>query len=1050
MINHHQQVINTDEWKPFASSLIQFFGSDGVDRMKQQTILIHHLLQHSCGDVLIGLEIAKNIVLSFGGSDHDITLLVEIANTNFFRNYGKGLQEIFQAFSFLLEDDDEILFTFQEDNYDKSQNRHLQEIQHIYERFFASKGGNVRVIVEFCDQIEKSRLQNDSFLSQFTIISVNNYNMLDLIAVNEKCRSHNIKMIAAETRGLVGSVFSDFGNSFVVKDLPHPNSVLYDYFYVTDISPTNPATITLRGGSLQGQTTNLKGGDVINLQRIESIPEIEGSYFTCLDVNYLYDNNLCVTIDLDATMLPPFDPVSAGYVIRVCKETITQHKPLKEILANASLESSLLHVENQKLLHASIESIGKFYKQFHRFPHSHDDFKELMSLVNQSNGDSQSISKTDEDIVTILAATYSSQLAIISALIGGVASMEIQKAASSYYGPIPNQLFYFDAFDCLHKDQKVKLVNNYYDTTDHMVHASMYDAQELIFGKHVHEKIENSKHLLYDMGSMGCEFLKNYTMMGVGNGIQGSFLVSDDKQVTLKHLETHALFRKKHIGQTKSEASTQVIQKLKHSITNSSTRSFITSMKESSIDESSEFLVDLITDSFNGNSRVDFKEICNRDKISLIKTICNNGVLYDLQVVVPYVTSLYENLVGDKPYYKTGLPTLPIQCMDWAKTVVDQTFGYYVDQALNYVQDPNAFSTTSALEHVYNVLLRDRSTKFLDCVKWARLQFEILFKTSIQSIMERYGYDMISNGTRFWSVTKRFPRVLNFDIYNANHVEVVSLLSKFQAQRYGINIPEEFDLLTCLKEISGDSSTIARNDLMDDDTDYAQLLQQSTIPHDMELHPFHNYEDEDYLKLIYLTTILRCENFRIIEPSMLITWHTTLESTPIVLSLSSIISALGCLEFYKIIQGFQDSYNNASVHVANSQKMFTQTAPKKPTILTSFPTRTFWDTIDIDENNEITLKDLLDIMKDRYNLEISMCSSGRSMLFSFFLKPQRRSNDLAKTISQLVFEKSKTPVSSKYILIDMCCNDLITQEEFDDVPSIRYRCYQDQPRRTHN
>lgn len=143
----------------------------------------------------------------------------------------------------------------------------------------------------------------------------------------------------------------------------------------------------------------------------------------------------------------------------------------------------------------------------------------------------------------------------------------------------------------------------------------------------------------------------------------------------------------------------------------------------------------------------------------------------------------------------------------------------------------------------------------------------------------------------------------------------------------------------------------------------------------------------------------------------------------------------------QVIQGFRDSYNNATIDVTNCLTLFTQTPPKNPTI-SSFPNRTyctFWDTIDIDENIEITLKDLVDIMKECYNLEISMCSTGRSMLYSFFTK--RRLEDLSKPISQLVFEKTKTPVSSKFILIDICCHDLITLEEMDDIPPIRYRCY---------
>lgn len=98
-----------------------------------------------------------------------------------------------------------------------------------------------------------------------------------------------------------------------------------------------------------------------------------------------------------------------------------------------------------------------------------------------------------------------------------------------------------------------------------------------------------------------------------------------------------------------------------------------------------------------------------------------------------------------------------------------------------------------------------------------------------------------------------------------------------------------------------------------------------------------------------------------------------------------------------------------------------------------------WDRYDVDEGRDITLKEFLELFKDRHKLEITMISSGVSILYSFFTNRKKLAERMMLTMSQLVVEVSKIELipTQRYINFEICCND--DSEDDVEVPYVRYK-----------
>ena len=62
-------------------------------------------------------------------------------------------------------------------------------------------------------------------------------------------------------------------------------------------------------------------------------------------------------------------------------------------------------------------------------------------------------------------------------------------------------------------------------------------------------------------GAVGCEFFKNFAMLGIGSGENGKIFTTDDDIIENSNLNRQLLFRKQDVKKHKSEVATSSVMK---------------------------------------------------------------------------------------------------------------------------------------------------------------------------------------------------------------------------------------------------------------------------------------------------------------------------------------------------------------------------------------------------------------------------------------------------------------------------------------------------------
>lgn len=105
-------------------------------------------------------------------------------------------------------------------------------------------------------------------------------------------------------------------------------------------------------------------------------------------------------------------------------------------------------------------------------------------------------------------------------MFGGVIGQEVVKACTGKFHPL-HQWFYFDSIESLPAKETLT-------ETELAAEGSRYDSQIACFGKTIQRKIESQKIFLVGAGALGCEFIKNFALMGLSCGADGKVTVTDD------------------------------------------------------------------------------------------------------------------------------------------------------------------------------------------------------------------------------------------------------------------------------------------------------------------------------------------------------------------------------------------------------------------------------------------------------------------------------------------------------------------------------------------
>ncbi|KAJ1967860.1 E1 ubiquitin-activating protein [Dispira parvispora] len=894
-------------------------------------------------------------------------------------------------------------------------------------------------------------------LERFSVVVLTGATLEQQLEINRFTHSNKRAFIAADTYGLFGHVFCDFGPAFAVTDTNGEEPI---EGMIAAISKDKEGLVT----SLDETRHGLEDGDYVTFNEIQGMTELNQCEPRPVKVTGPYTFTIGDTSNFS-------DYIRGGNFQQVKQPKLFQFKPLEESLREPEfLISDFAKFDRPSQLHLAFQALSLF-RQAHEGalprPHHEGDTQEFIELVKELNDNTKGEPvELSDDLLRKFAYGARGQLSPMTALFGGIVGQEVLKACSGKFSPIFQHL-YFDSLESLPVDMPTA-------EEEYQPSNSRYDGQVAVFGKTFQEKLANQRQFLVGAGAIGCEMLKNWAMMGLGTGPQGRIDVTDMDTIEKSNLNRQFLFRPKDVGQLKSETAIRAV-----SVMNPATTGKIIGHQDRVGPETENVYNDNFFEALDGVTNaldnVEARKYMDRRCVYYRKPLLESGTLGtkgNIQVVLPFLTESYSS--SQDPPEKTipvctlhNFPNQIAHTIQWARDRFEGLFRQPAESANLYLTQPDFLESLSkqgvnrleTAQNLYEFLVEQKPRYFEECVQWARLKFEKYFNNDIQQLLFNFPLDAVtSSGQPFWSGPKRPPTPITFDPQNQLHMDFVMAAANLYAEIYGLNAVRDREAIRQLavncqvpsftprrgvkiqvqeNENQQDNSAGVGDDHQVEDL-IAKLPAPSTMP-GYRLHPIDFEKDDDtnfHMDFITAASNLRASNYSITHADHLKTKFIAGKIIPAIATTTALVTGLVCLELLKIVGGHKkiEDYKNGFINLALPFFGFSEPI-QMPVMKYHDVEFSLWDRFDV--KGDLTLKEFMDYFQDKHELEITMLSCGVSMIYSFFMPKKKLEERMPMKMSKLIELVSKKPIPPhvKAVVVEMCVND--REGEDVEVPYVR-------------
>ncbi|XP_020276157.1 ubiquitin-activating enzyme E1 2-like [Asparagus officinalis] len=897
-------------------------------------------------------------------------------------------------------------------------------------------------------------------LSNFQAVIFTDISLEKAIEYDDYCHNHNppIPFIKTEVRGLFGNVFCDFGPEFTVLDVdgeePHTG-------IIESISNGSPALVTC----VDDERIEFQDGDLVVFSEIKGMTELNDGKPRKVINKRPY--SFC--IEEDTTNFGAYE--RGGLVTQVKQPKILKFKPLRESLGDPGnfMLSDFSKFDRPPLLHLAFQALDKFRLELGRFPvaGSEDDVQRLIGFatnINESSRDGK-VDEVDDKLLRYFTSGSRAVLNPMAAMFGGIVGQEAVKACSGKFHPI-FQFFYFDSVESLPveplKPEDLKPLN------------SRYDAQISVFGSKLQRKLEQANVFMVGAGALGCEFLKNFALMGVGCSRKGKLTITDDDVIEKSNLSRQFLFRDWNIGQSKSMVAATSASTINPALHVEPLQNRASPETEDVFNDAFWERLDCVVNALdNVNARLYMDMRC----VYFQKPLLESGTLgtkCNTQMVIPHLTENY-GASRDPPEKQAPMCTVHSfphnidHCLTWARSEFDGLLQKTPSEVNNFLSNPKEYASSmknagdaqarDQLERVLECLDKERCETFDDCVTWARLKFEDYFSNRVKQLIYTFPEDATtSTGAPFWSAPKRFPNPLQFSSSDPTHLQFVMAASILRAETFRITVPDwakipnkladvvdkvivpDFQPKKDAKIVTDEKATSISSSSIDDAAVIDQLVIQledcaKKLPPGYLMNPIQFEKDDDtnyHMDFIAGLANMRARNYSIPEVDKLKAKFIAGRIIPAIATTTAMATGIVCLELYKVLATNHkvEDYRNTFANLA--LPMFSIAEPMPPKVMKHRDMKwTVWDRWTIE--GDVTLRELLEWLKEK-GLNAYSISCGNSLLYnSMFPKHKERMDkkvvELAKSVAKLVI-----PPYRRHVDVVVACED---DEDNDiDIPLV--------------
>ena len=436
-----------------------------------------------------------------------------------------------------------------------------------------------------CDCLENNEFKNKEEEMYFILEIIKNFSFIiitEFIAKNiidkisDKCRENKIGFLYGCQLGIASFIFEDFGEKHIILN-PFGKEIIH--YPINEIKKGKKTLIKIEK-SEQGFPV-LNDDSIIKLSKINGMTELNSNSYKVNQISPCeYE------IDIDSTYFN--DYLNGGFMEEVIIPIEISNKPFNEMLLNPikkerklfdssfigrkdlvhsvilslydkklnlnegnSILSQILPNLNDQIFSEKIITIAKEY-----FLNAKKNEENWINIINEYDEEIE-LCNFDEKLVYHIALWLRAEIPPLVSFLGGVIAQEIIKYTGRFT-PF-NQWTWFE-FEYLVRNLNEKEINR-----EPM--NSRYDEQISIFGREIQKKIEELNIFLVGTGAAGCEYLKNFAMMGISsfndkNDKLGNLTLTDYDTIEISNLNRQFLFRKEDIGKAKSEIAYKSIKEM--------------------------------------------------------------------------------------------------------------------------------------------------------------------------------------------------------------------------------------------------------------------------------------------------------------------------------------------------------------------------------------------------------------------------------------------------------------------------------------------------------
>ena len=900
----------------------------------------------------------------------------------------------------------------------------------------------------------------ESLLSEVSVVVVADPAALEyphgeiegLVALNNLARKSKTYFIWAQTNGLAGQIFNDFGPNFSVVDTNGEQPI-------TGVVATIDSDLEVLAPA--GVFHGLETGMVIQMSKV-SPPSFNGQFKVTVPGPFSF----ILKERLDGKPLPTEEFVRGGEWKQIKQPISLDFKSLEQSLSEPDLfTTDFAKFDRPPQLLLAFLALSAFKLKHNGSsprPWNEEDANEFVQLAENIRSQLPNIAEEiNVETIKTFAKQGSGQNISVNTVIGGTCAQEDLKAVSGKFTPI-KQFLNFDAFEAIPDDGVTE--------EDASPTNSRYDPYYAVWGQQLMNKIANLKVFLVGAGAIGCEVLKCWAMMGVGSGANGHITVTDNDNIERSNLNRQFLFRAKDVGHAKSDTASAAVREMNTDYKESDFTTYVEKVgpeTESLFDESFWKSLDIVT---NALDNVEARTYVDRRCILYVKPLVESGTLGtkgNVQIVVPHMTESYSSS-SDPPEKSIPLCTLRSfpskidHTIAWGKAQFERLFTDAPNSVNAYLTQPNYVETTlksssnqlEVLQQILSYLVTERPLSFAQCIEWAANEFERFYNFDIRQLLYNFPPDAkTKSGNLFWEPPKKCPTPLDLDLTNSNIIEFIIAAANLRAYNYGLKgitdkeeiirelanfKPEDWKPVSDLNIKVNDDDPDVENDNGDEITQIAQKLPAPSSLVGFKLHPCIFEKDDDsnfHIAFINAASNHRALNYGIDPVDFYDTKFIAGKIIPAIATTTAVVTGLSTLEAVKVVQQKKlEQYKNGFINLA--LPFFGFSEPIESPVVKYNGDQKFDKIWDRFTYGNITLGELIDRYEKDYGLSITMISCGSTLLFASFL-PVKNKDRMGLTLSNAyeTISKKKIPSDQKILILEVCADDK-EGEEVDDLPFI--------------